>query len=56
MRLLLVQGDYVAVYEGRRQLAVFAGALQMDLESAEQLRLASIDAIESAPTEEKDRA
>jgi hypothetical protein len=40
VRLLLIQGDLVGVYEDRQCLAVYAGATQLERESAEQLRLA----------------
>jgi hypothetical protein len=40
MRLLLIQGDHVAIYEGRKQLAIYIGAKSLDAESAEQTRLA----------------
>jgi hypothetical protein len=43
MRLLLIQGDMVAIYERRKQLAVYAGAKGLDRETAEQTRLARID-------------
>ena len=52
MRLLMIQGDMVAVYENRTRLAVFAGALQLDSTSAEQLRLASRKSILETPIEE----
>lgn len=51
MRLLLIQGDLVGVYEGNKRLAIFAGASQFDRETAEQLRLASRQEIESTPVE-----
>lgn len=56
MRLLLIQGDLVAVYEGKKRLAVFAGAKQIDKESAEQLRLASTKTLTEAPIEEPESA
>ena len=43
MRLLLIQGDMVAIYERRKQLAIFSGALQLDRDTAEQTRLATIN-------------
>jgi hypothetical protein len=43
MRLLLIQGDMVAIYERRKQLAVYSGAKSLDRDSAEQTRLARID-------------
>lgn len=49
MRLLVIQGDLVAVYEGNKRLAVFAGASGLDRESAEQLRLASRKSIMTTP-------
>ena len=52
MRLLLIQGNFVGVYEDRKRLAVFAGAKGLDRESAEQLRLTPRQALESAPIEE----
>lgn len=52
MRLLMIQGDMVAIYENRTRLAVFAGALQLDSTSAEQLRLASRKSILETPIEE----
>lgn len=42
MRLLLIQGDMVAIYEGRKQLAVYSGAKSLDRDSAEQTRLGKI--------------
>lgn len=56
MRLLVIQGDMVAVYEGRTRLAVFAGALQIDKPSAEQLRLASAKTMQEMPIEEPENA
>jgi hypothetical protein len=56
MRLLLIQGDFVAVYENRKRLAVFAGAKQIDKASAEQLRLASAKTLLEAPIEEPESA
>lgn len=53
MRLLLIQGDFVGIYEGRKQLAVYAGAKQLDRESAEQARLASTKSIEQEPVEQE---
>jgi hypothetical protein len=49
MRLLLIHGDMVAIYEKRERLAVFAGASQLDNSSAEQLRLASRKSIMETP-------
>lgn len=49
MRLLRVEGDMVAIYEGRKRLAVYSGASQLTLESSEQLRLASQEAIDADP-------
>lgn len=49
MRLLKIEGDSVAVYEGRTRLAVFAGASGLDTDSAEQLRLASRKSILETP-------
>lgn len=46
MRLLLIQRDMVAIYEGRKQLAVFEGASLLDKDSAEQTRLARIEPIQ----------
>jgi hypothetical protein len=43
MRLLLIQGDMVAIYERRNQLAVFSGALSLDPTTAEQTRLAKLN-------------
>lgn len=43
MRLLLIQGDMVAIYERRKQLATFSGALQLERDTAEQTRLAKLD-------------
>lgn len=51
MRLLMIQGDLVGVYEGNKRLAVFAGAKEFDRESAEQLRLASRQEIDNTPVE-----
>lgn len=56
MRLLIIQGDMVAVYEGRTRLAVFAGATQIDRESAEQLRTASAKSMQDMPIEEPQNA
>ena len=43
MRLLLIQGDAIAVYEGRRQLAVFDVDWQVaDRAQLEQLREAGL--------------
>lgn len=42
MRLLLIQGNHVAIYDDRKQLAVFEGAQHLDTESAEQTRLAKL--------------
>lgn len=42
MRLLLIQGDQCAIYEDRKQLAVYVGATGLDPESAEQTRLAKL--------------
>jgi hypothetical protein len=42
MRLLLIQGDQCAIYEGRKQLAVYVGASGLDPETAEQTRLAKL--------------
>jgi hypothetical protein len=53
MRLLLIQGDLVAVYEGSKSLAVFAGATGLDLKSAEQLRLASRKSLSDQPIGEQ---
>lgn len=52
MRLLMIQGDMVAIYENRTRLAVFAGASEFDPTSAEQLRLASRKSILETPIEE----
>lgn len=52
MRLLLIQGDYVGIYEGRKQLAVYAGAKELDLETAEQTRLASAKSIAQEPVQD----
>ena len=52
MRLLLIQGDMVAIYERRRQLAVYSGALGLDDHLAEQTRLMQV---EEATTEQKDQ-
>lgn len=49
MRLLRVEGDMVAIYEGRKRLAVYSGAKHLTLESSEQLRLASQEAIDADP-------
>ena len=56
MRLLVIQGDLVAVYENRKRLAVFAGAKQIDKESAEQLRLTPTKTLVEAPIEEPESA
>jgi hypothetical protein len=53
MRLLLIQGDYVGIYEDRKQLAVFAGALQLSAEDAEYFRNVSRRKIQDALIEEK---
>lgn len=42
MRLLLIQGDVCAVFDGRNRLAVFEGAKSLDRNAAEQVRLARI--------------
>lgn len=42
MRLLLIQGDQCAIYEGRKQLAVYVGALGLDPETAEETRMAKL--------------
>lgn len=49
MRLLKVEGDSVSIYEGRKRLAVYSGASQLTVESSEQLRLASQEAIDADP-------
>lgn len=54
MRLLLIQGDFVSVYDGRRRLAVFAGAQDLDRESAEQLRLVPAMTLLNTPVERKE--
>ena len=54
IRLLLIQGDFVAIYEGRKRLAIYAGAKQLDRDTAEQTRLASAKSI--ASDFEKDEA
>jgi hypothetical protein len=51
LRLLRIEGDLVAVYEGRRRLAIFAGARQLDRESAETLRLTPEATILAQPIE-----
>lgn len=56
MRLLLIQGDYVGIYEDRKQLAVYVGAKQLDKETAEQTRLASSKSIASEPVQEEEVA
>lgn len=43
MRLVLIQGNMCAVYEGRKQLAIYEGASELDTESVEILRRAKID-------------
>jgi DNA/RNA endonuclease YhcR with UshA esterase domain len=53
MRLLKVEGDMVSIYEGRKRLAVYAGASQLTVESSEQLRLATQEAIDADPVPEK---
>jgi len=60
MRLLMIQGDHVGVYEAGttdrryiKQLAIFAGADQLDAESAEQLRLTPKRKLEAAPLEKE---
>lgn len=53
MRLLKVEGDMVAIYEGRKRLAVYSGASQLTLESSEQLRLVSKETIDADPVPEK---
>ena len=45
MRLLLIQGDACAVFEGRIRLAVFEGASELDKDTAEQVRTARIEPI-----------
>jgi hypothetical protein len=52
MRLLKIEGDFVAIYEGRKRLAVYAGASHLTQETAEQLRLASQKAIDSDAPEQ----
>lgn len=42
MRLLLIQGDHCAIYENRKQLAVYSGATGLDRETAEQTRMARL--------------
>lgn len=56
MRLLLIKGDLVAVYENKKRLAVFAGAKQFDKESAEQLRLTPTKTLQDTPIEEPESA
>lgn len=43
MRLLLIQGDMVAIYDRRKQLAIFSGAKSLDRDTAEQTRLARLN-------------
>jgi len=43
MRLLLIQGDMVAIYDRRKQLAIFSGAKHLDRDTAEQTRLARLN-------------
>lgn len=49
-RLLLIQGDFAAIYEGRQRLAVFAGASNATLDNVEQVRLMSKEEIDSHET------
>ena len=37
-RLVMIQGDKAALYEGAEQLCVFDGALQADVEMVERVR------------------
>lgn len=56
MRLLMIQGDFVGIYEVRarkvQRLGIFAGAKQLDVDSAENVRRMPKSAIEAAPVEE----
>jgi hypothetical protein len=54
MRLLLIQGDHVAIYENRKQLAIYQGASGLDTDSAEQTRLARIDPPKKPPEEKNE--
>ncbi len=43
MRLVLIQGDACAVFEGRERLAIFEGAKALDQDTVEQVRRARIE-------------
>jgi len=53
-RLLLIQGDLVAVYDGKEQIAVFGGAKLLDKESAEQLRQVPTAKLKAVPVAEEE--
>jgi len=55
MRLLLIQGDHCAIYENRKQLAIYTGATGLDPETAEQTRLAKLRP-KPLPQENKDES
>lgn len=55
-RLLLIQGDYVAIYEGRQELAMYAGAKGLDTVSAEQTRTARRKRLEAEKANESSTA
>lgn len=53
VRFLRIEGDICGVYSGRTLLAVFAGASELDVKAAEQLRTAPAAVLNSAPIEKK---
>jgi hypothetical protein len=55
-RLLLIQGDYVAIYEGRKELAMYAGATGLDPATAEQTRTARRKKLEAEKSNESHTA
>jgi len=55
-RLLLIQGDYVAIYEGRKELAMYLGATGLDAATAEQTRTARRKRLEAEKANESSTA
>lgn len=50
-RLVMVQGDDAAVYEGAERLIIFQGAKEADAETIEKIRVMPRDEIEKIKAE-----